>query len=58
MNIYVPLNPFINHADTILTGTHQSLYCTHVVCTGLLSVTSFMMRHLGPVQCLLSEGVL
>ena len=59
MNIYTicPVHSFIacgDHVDTILTGTHQSLYCTYVVCTGLLSVTSFMRRGL---QCLLSKGL-
>ena len=58
MNIYIicPVHSsFIgcgDRVDTTLTGTHQSLYCTCVVCTVLLSVTSFMRRGL---QCLITE---
>ena len=39
-----PVHPSIgcgDRVDTILTGTHQSLSCTYVVCTDLLSVTSY-----------------
>ena len=39
-----------DHLDTILTGTHQSLYCTCVVCTVWRSVPSFTRRGL---PCLL-----
>ena len=51
--------PFIgcgDQVDTILTGAHQSLYCTYVICTYWFA-ECHLYETCG-VQCLLSEGVL